>query len=77
MVGNVSGGGINLTSLLCVVGFRSIEHFLRHSFRDRLRKVECPPDIFDEIGGWARIGTGDKYGCGHDVEALHRWISKI
>ena len=59
------------------VGPQIVVHSLRHSFRDRLRKVECPPDIIDEIGGWARIGTGDKYGRGHDVEALHRWISKI
>ena len=59
------------------VGPQIVVHALRHSFRDRLRKVECPSDIIDEIGGWARIGTGDKYGRGHDVEALHSWISKI
>ena len=28
-------------------------HSFRHSMRDRLRAVECPADIVDQIGGWA------------------------
>ena len=33
-------------------------HSFRHSFRDRLRAVECAPDIIDRLGGWAveRVG---------------------
>ena len=27
-------------------------HSFRHSMRDRLREVECPSDIIDQIGGW-------------------------
>jgi hypothetical protein len=28
-------------------------HSFRHSLRDRLRAVECPSDMIDQIGGWA------------------------
>ena len=28
-------------------------HGFRHSFRDRLRAVECPSDIVDQLGGWS------------------------
>jgi integrase len=28
-------------------------HSFRHSMRDRLRAVECPSDVIDQIGGWA------------------------
>ena len=27
-------------------------HCLRHTMRDRLRAVECPMDMIDQIGGW-------------------------
>ena len=33
-------------------------HSFRHSMRDRLRAVECPSDIIDQIGGWATEGVG-------------------
>jgi len=42
--------------------------------RDRLRAVECPADIIDQIGGWSRKGVGDSYGRGYQVEQLHRWM---
>ena len=32
-------------------------HSFRHSMRDRLRAVECPSDVIDEIGGWATKGV--------------------
>jgi integrase len=28
-------------------------HSYKHSFRDRLRTVECPSDITDRLGGWS------------------------
>ena len=28
-------------------------HGFRHSFRDRLRSVECPSEIIDQLGGWS------------------------
>ena len=40
-------------------------HSLRHTFRDRLRAVECPMDMIDQIGGWRSVGgVGAGYGEG-------------
>ena len=30
--------------------------------RDRLRAVECPAEIIDQIGGWKAAGVGEGYG---------------
>ena len=32
-------------------------HCLRHTFRDRLRAVECPMDMIDQIGGWKSLSS--------------------
>ena len=45
--------------------------------RDRLRAVECPADIIDQIGGWSRKGVGDSYGRGYQVEQLWGWLAKV
>ena len=34
--------------------------------RDRLRAVECPSDVIDQIGGWLTHGVGNSYGNGYD-----------
>ena len=39
-------------------------HSFRHLMRDRLRAVECPSDIIDQIGGWAFIDVGKKVWLG-------------
>ena len=46
-----------------------VVHSLRHAMRDRLRAVECPADIIDQIGGWSRRVSGRAM-----VEAT-RWSS--
>lgn len=51
-------------------------HSFRHSLRDRLRAVECPSDIADQIGGWARDGVGQGYGKGYQLGLLHTWLSR-
>ena len=51
-----------------------VVHSLRHAMRDRLRAVECPADIIDQIGGWSRKGVGESYGNGYQVEQLQRWV---
>ena len=53
-----------------------VVHSLRHAMRDRLRAVECPTDIIDQIGGWSRKGVGESYGRGYQVEQLRRWMAK-
>ena len=42
-------------------------HSFRHSLRDRLRAVQCPSDMIDQIGGWATAGVGQAYGEGYDL----------
>ena len=39
-----------------------VVHGLRHSLRNRLRAVECPSDIIDQIGGWTKRSVGEGYG---------------
>lgn len=43
-------------------------HSFRHSLRDRLRAVECPADIVDQIGGWQTDGIGHAYGSGYPLD---------
>ena len=52
-------------------------HSLRHSLRDRLRAIECPAEIIDQIGGWSTPGVGSNYGKGYTLEVLHRWLARI
>jgi len=42
-------------------------HSFRHSLRDRLRAVQCPSDMIDQIGGWSTAGVGQSYGEGYDL----------
>ena len=52
-------------------------HSFRHSIRDRLRAVECPSDIVDQIGGWSRSSVGQNYGIGYKLPVLHKWLQMI
>lgn len=49
-------------------------HSFRHSLRDRLRAVECPSDIVDQIGGWTTAGDGQGYGQGYPLFVKSRWL---
>ena len=52
-------------------------HSFRHSMRDRLRAVECPSDIVDQICGWSTESVGQGYGSGYTLEVLQRWMKSI
>ena len=53
-------------------------HCLRHSFRDRLRAVECPIELLDALGGWSVVqGAGSGYGAGFTLEQKRLWLEKI
>ena len=52
-------------------------HCLRHTFRDRLRAVECQVDLIDQIGGWKAAGVGEGYGVGFEPKALLAWLRLI
>jgi integrase len=50
-------------------------HCLRHTFRDRLRAVECPMDMIDQIGGWKSVSSiGNNYGQGYSMGQIRKWI---
>ena len=51
-------------------------HSFRHSMRDRLRVVQCPSDITDQIGGWTTDGVGQGYGSGYPLSVLQEWLEK-
>ena len=59
-----------------VGGSNDVIHGLRHSFRDRLRAVEAPTDMIDQLGGWALKSVGQGYGEGYGVDILHKYISR-
>ena len=52
-------------------------HGFRHSFRDRLRAIECPSEIIDQLGGWSLKSVGQGYGQGYSLQKLAKWIIKI
>ena len=52
-------------------------HGLRHSFRDRLRAIECPLEIIDQLGGWSFKSVGQGYGKGYELTVLGKWMNKI
>ena len=54
-----------------------VVHSFRHSYRDRLRAFECPPDIIDRLGGWSIGGVGEAYGDGYPLDVLMRWAKNI
>jgi integrase len=52
-------------------------HSFRHSMRDRLRALQCPADIVDQIGGWQTNGVGHGYGEGYPLHVLNEWLTKL
>ena len=52
-------------------------HSFRHSLRDRLRAVQCPSDMIDQIGGWSTAGVGQSYGEGYSLDASSEWLRSI
>lgn len=52
-------------------------HGFRHAMRDRLREIDCPMDVMDEIGGWSKKSIGQTYGSGSSLERLQRYMLKV
>lgn len=51
-------------------------HSLRHSMKDRLRAVQCPDSIQDQILGHTTQGVGARYGQGYPLTLLADWVSR-
>ena len=46
--------------------------------RDRLRAVEAPLELIDQIGGWSSVSNvGSRYGSGYKVEHLELWLERV
>jgi len=52
-------------------------HGFRHSLRDRLRNVDAPTELIDQVGGWSLQTIGQGYGDGYSIEKLHEWLKRI
>jgi hypothetical protein len=55
----------------------AVVHSFRHSMRDRLRAVECPSDIIDQIGGSSSSFVGVSYGKGYEPPVLAKWMKML
>ena len=45
--------------------------------RDRLRAVECPKEIIDQIGGWSSSDVGESYGEGFQLSNVRNCMNKL
>jgi len=54
-----------------------VVHGMRHAFRDRLRAVNAPMDMIDQLGGWCRQSVGQGYGDGYDINILKSILATI
>ena len=52
-------------------------HGIRHAFRDRLRAVEAPVDLIDQLGGWSHKSIGETYGRGYSLRSAHVYLSQL
>ena len=59
------------------VPHRCVIHSFRHSLRVRLRAVQCPSDLIDQIGGWSTAGFGQRYGEGYNIKMLNGYLRGI
>jgi len=52
-------------------------HGFRHALRDRLRAVQCPSEMIDQIGGWSSGKIGESYGEGYALFSLHKHLVSL
>ena len=60
-----------------VIGGGYVMHSFRHSIRDRLRAVNCPSEMIDQIGGWSKRSVGEGYGEGFPTSSIMNFMQKI
>ena len=54
-----------------------VVHGFRHALRDRLRAIQCPSEMIDQIGGWSTSGVGQAYGEGYSISGLHNFMLRL
>jgi integrase len=59
------------------IGDGYVMHSFRHSMRDRLRAVNCPSEMIDQIGGWSKRSVGEGYGEGFKLRAVEERLFAI
>jgi integrase len=59
------------------IGGGYVMHSFRHSMRDRLRAVNCPSEMIDQIGGWSKRSVGEGYGEGYSIDQKFRYMGYI
>ena len=60
-----------------MAGDNAVIHGFRHSFRDRLREVEAPSDLIDQLGGWSPQNVGEAYGNSYSLKVKSKWIERL
>jgi integrase len=60
-----------------LAGSEYVIHSFRHSMRDRLRAVNCPSEMIDQIGGWSHRSVGEAYGEGYGLNIRGDWLERI
>lgn len=60
-----------------IAGPDAVIHGLRHSFRDRLRAIEAPVDLIDQLGGWSLQSVGQGYGDGYPLKLKLIWLGRV
>ena len=63
--------------LKTVAGPNDVIHGLRHSFRDRLRAIEAPLDMIDQLGGWSLKTVGQTYGDGYNLKTMSKYLQRM
>ncbi|MBE58216.1 MAG: integrase [Gammaproteobacteria bacterium] len=54
-----------------------VVHGMRHAFRDRLRAVDAPMDMIDQLGGWSLQSVGQEYGADFSVHQASQAMLKL
>ena len=60
-----------------IAGKGYVIYSFRHSMHDRLRAVNCPSDMIDQIGGWSSGKIGEGYGHGHSLAFCEKRLKNI
>jgi len=54
-----------------------VVHGMRHAFRDRLRTVNAPMDMIDQLGGWSLQSVGQGYGDGYSIHQCWEMLCQL